>query len=244
MEAVPGARRRSHRTTDFRHRVATHRHHDLAPPAGCGPRHQGLHLLLADFPQPRPPRETWDSNPWYRQLDTQFTQHHRENPDYTGLHFMAAYELEDCWQLLRHSLHSVSYETLAHLTRYSTVVVAAGLDAVLPVAPSQPETRRSQRRRKALGAQESQPPLRAGCVAGHLSRRVGDPDPSAGGDHSGIDVLAAQHTAEGLSTTFHGALLIPAAQLVNSTVFLDQQWGGCRSGSCASRSRRLAGNPC
>jgi len=32
---------------------------------------------------------------------------------------MAAYELEECWQLLRQSLHSVSYETLAHLPSYA-----------------------------------------------------------------------------------------------------------------------------
>ena len=86
---------------------------------GADPAHQGLHLWLAEFPQPRPPRETWESNPLYRQLDAQFTQHHEENPGYTGLHFMAAYELEECWQLLRQSLHSVSYETLAHLPSYS-----------------------------------------------------------------------------------------------------------------------------
>jgi Sulfotransferase family len=86
---------------------------------GADPAHQGLHLWLAEFPQPRPPRDTWDSNPWYRQLDAQFNQHHEENPEYTGLHFMAAYELEECWQLLRQSLHSVSYETLAHLPSYA-----------------------------------------------------------------------------------------------------------------------------
>ena len=86
---------------------------------GADPAHQGLHLWLAEFPQPRPPRDTWESNPLYRQLDAQFTQHHQENPDYTGLHFMAAYELEECWQLLRQSLHSASYETLSHLPTYS-----------------------------------------------------------------------------------------------------------------------------
>jgi Sulfotransferase family len=86
---------------------------------GADPAHQGLHLWLAEFPQPRPPRDTWESNPLYRQLDDQFTQHHQDNPGYTGLHFMAAYELEECWQLLRQSLHSVSYETLAHLPGYS-----------------------------------------------------------------------------------------------------------------------------
>lgn len=87
---------------------------------GADPAHQGLHMWLAEFPQPRPPRDSWESNPLYRQLDDQFTRHHKENPGYTGLHFMAAYELEECWQLLRQSLHSVSYETLAHLPGYAS----------------------------------------------------------------------------------------------------------------------------
>lgn len=83
------------------------------------PRHQGLELWLAEFPQPRPPRETWSQNPVFAQLDAQFTKAHEEDPDYTGLHYMTADEVEECWQLLRQSLHSVSYETLAHLPTYS-----------------------------------------------------------------------------------------------------------------------------
>ncbi len=83
------------------------------------PRHQGLELWLAEFPQPRPPRETWSQNPVFAQLDAQFTKAHEENPDYTGLHYMTADEVEECWQLLRQSLHSVSYETLAHIPTYS-----------------------------------------------------------------------------------------------------------------------------
>ncbi|MGE2731051.1 sulfotransferase family protein [Mycolicibacterium vaccae] len=83
------------------------------------PRHQGLELWLAEFPQPRPPRETWSQNPVFQQLDAQFTKAHEENPDYTGLHFMTADEVEECWQLLRQSVHSVSYETLAHVPTYS-----------------------------------------------------------------------------------------------------------------------------
>ena len=83
------------------------------------PRHQGLELWLAEFPQPRPPRETWSENPVFAQLDAQFAKAHAEDPDYTGLHYMTADEVEECWQLLRQSLHSVSYETLAHLPTYS-----------------------------------------------------------------------------------------------------------------------------
>lgn len=83
------------------------------------PRHQGLELWLAEFPQPRPPRETWSQNPVFQQLDAQFSRAHEENPDYTGLHYMTADEVEECWQLLRQSLHSVSYETLAHIPTYA-----------------------------------------------------------------------------------------------------------------------------
>jgi hypothetical protein len=83
------------------------------------PAHQGLQLWLAEFPQPRPPRETWSENPLFVQLDAQFAKAHEEDPDYTGLHYMTADEVEECWQLLRQSLHSVSYETLAHLPTYS-----------------------------------------------------------------------------------------------------------------------------
>jgi hypothetical protein len=83
------------------------------------PTHQGLELWLAEFPQPRPPRETWSNNPVFARLDAQFAKAHAEDPDYTGLHYMTADEVEECWQLLRQSLHSVSYETLAHLPTYS-----------------------------------------------------------------------------------------------------------------------------
>ncbi len=83
------------------------------------PRHQGLELWLAEFPQPRPPRETWSQYPVFAEMDARFKKAHEEDPDYTGLHFMTPDEVEECWQLLRQSLHSVSYETLAHLPTYS-----------------------------------------------------------------------------------------------------------------------------
>ncbi len=83
------------------------------------PGHQGLQLWLAEYPQPRPPRETWSQNPVFAEMDARFRQAHEENPEYTGLHFMTPDEVEECWQLLRQSLHSVSYETLAHIPTYS-----------------------------------------------------------------------------------------------------------------------------
>lgn len=86
---------------------------------GADPSHQGLQMWLAEFPQPRPPRETWDDNPVFARLNAQFEKHHVENPEFMGLHFMSADEVEECWQLLRQSLHAVAYETLAHLPTYA-----------------------------------------------------------------------------------------------------------------------------
>jgi hypothetical protein len=86
---------------------------------GADPAHQGLQMWLAEYPQPRPPRDTWAANPLFSQLDAQFAQHHNENPEYMGLHYMTADEVEECWQLLRQSVHSVSYQTLAHLPGYA-----------------------------------------------------------------------------------------------------------------------------
>ncbi|GAB2705588.1 sulfotransferase family protein [Nocardia thraciensis] len=83
------------------------------------PGHQALEMWLTEFPQPRPPRETWADNPVYRQIDAGFAQHHIENPEFMGLHYMTAAEVEECWQLLRQTVKSVSYECLAYLPTYS-----------------------------------------------------------------------------------------------------------------------------
>ena len=80
---------------------------------------QGLEMWLTDFPQPRPPRETWTSNPVYQALDDAFGKHHNENPEFMGVHYTAASEVEECWRLLRQSSKSISYECLAYLPTYS-----------------------------------------------------------------------------------------------------------------------------
>ena len=86
---------------------------------GADPAHQGLQMWLAEYPQPRPPRETWQNDPVFARLNAQFERHHVENPEFMGLHFMSADEVEECWQLLRQSLHAVAYETLAHIPSYA-----------------------------------------------------------------------------------------------------------------------------
>ncbi|WP_026919681.1 sulfotransferase family protein [Gordonia shandongensis] len=88
------------------------------------PAHQGLEMWLTEFPQPRPPRDLWDANPVFRRIDDGLSQHRVENPEFMGLHYMGAAEVEECWQLLRQSLMSISYETLAHIPAYSEWLAA------------------------------------------------------------------------------------------------------------------------
>lgn len=83
------------------------------------PDHQGLQMWLAEFPQPRPPADQWAANPVYQQIERGLAQHHVENPEFMGLHYMSAGDVEECWQLLRQSLRSISYESLAYLPTYS-----------------------------------------------------------------------------------------------------------------------------
>ena len=83
------------------------------------PAHQGLEMWLTEVPQPRPPRDTWDSNPVFQGIDAAYSEHHVEHPEFMGVHFMSAGEVEECWQLLRQSMQSVSYESLAHIPSYS-----------------------------------------------------------------------------------------------------------------------------
>jgi hypothetical protein len=83
------------------------------------PASQGVQMWLAEVPQPRPPRETWAGNPVFEQIQAAYAQHHVEHPEFMGVHYMAADQVEECWQMLRQSMRSVSFECLAHVPGYS-----------------------------------------------------------------------------------------------------------------------------
>jgi hypothetical protein len=83
------------------------------------PASQGVQMWLAEVPQPRPPRHTWADNPVFQAIQDGYAQHHVEHPEFMGVHYMAADQVEECWQLLRQSMRSVSFECLAHLPGYS-----------------------------------------------------------------------------------------------------------------------------
>ena len=83
------------------------------------PQAQGLEMWITQYPQPRPPRETWEDDPIFATMQKAFTAHHVESPEYMGIHYMDATSVEECWRLLRQTGKSNSYESLANLPRYS-----------------------------------------------------------------------------------------------------------------------------
>ena len=83
------------------------------------PAHQGLELWLTEFPQPRPPRETWDADPVFAGIAAAYAEHHVENPEFMGIHYIDAASVEECWRVLRQSGKSVGYESLAYLPNYA-----------------------------------------------------------------------------------------------------------------------------
>jgi hypothetical protein len=84
------------------------------------PAHQGLEMWLTQVPQPRPPRETWATDPVFQYIQAGFERHHVSYPEFMAVHYMAADQVEECWQLLVQSMRSVSFECLAHLPGYSS----------------------------------------------------------------------------------------------------------------------------
>jgi Ni/Co efflux regulator RcnB len=83
------------------------------------PAHQGLELWLTEVPQPRPPRDTWDSDPVFAGIAEGYRRHHEQDPELEAMHRTSAEQVEECWRLLRQSMASVSFESLAHIPAYS-----------------------------------------------------------------------------------------------------------------------------
>ncbi|WP_252274817.1 sulfotransferase [Nocardioides sp. LMS-CY] len=84
------------------------------------PMAQGLEMWLTQYPQPRPPRETWEQDPIFLAMQQAFSAHHVESPEYMGIHYMDATTVEECWRLLRQTGKSNSYESLANVPRYTS----------------------------------------------------------------------------------------------------------------------------
>ncbi|HEX9526702.1 MAG TPA: sulfotransferase, partial [Streptosporangiaceae bacterium] len=64
--------------------------------------------------------ESWAADPVFAQLQAAYEQHHVEHPEFMDVHYIAADQVEECWQLLCQSMRSISFECLAHLPAYSS----------------------------------------------------------------------------------------------------------------------------
>ncbi len=84
------------------------------------PGSQGLELWLTEFPQPRPPRATWESDPIFSGIAAAYAEQHVTNPEYLGIHYIDAASVEECWRLLRQAGLSNSYESLAYVPAYTS----------------------------------------------------------------------------------------------------------------------------
>ena len=169
------------------------------------PRHQGLELWLTEYPQPRPPRETWDDDPIFAAMQAAFSEHHIENPEFMGIHYMDA----DIGRgVLAAAAADRQVDRLRVARQRAALLRLAGASRTGPTPTSgtgQPAADRPQRPREAVGAEEPVPPGRARRADDRLPRRAGRAAPTATRSTSIASAcsLSAEATA-GTSTTFVG----------------------------------------
>jgi len=73
---------------------------------GVDPQFQGIENWLSAAPMPRPPRETWASDPGFQRAMRWLHQQHAESPDIAIAHDVAADELDEQLELQRQSFVS------------------------------------------------------------------------------------------------------------------------------------------
>ncbi len=196
------------RASDLRHRAAADRHHGAAPVALRRPGPPGPRTVAGRVPATAPAARPVGGQPGLPahrgELRASSTT---QNPEFAGVHYMTADTVEECWQLLRQSLMSISYESLAHVPSYSAWLAEAGLDARLRAAPAQPCAHRRERAGQALDPEEPVAPVRARRAAQRLSGRDRRADPSRATHADRVRCsLSAQATA-GQSELFVGDVI-------------------------------------
>lgn len=83
------------------------------------PAAQSLPLWLASTPMPRPPRETWESHPCYRQIAQGLRQLDEMLPEFKHIHPMVADEADECRIVLGQSFWSPGMASLATTSDYA-----------------------------------------------------------------------------------------------------------------------------
>lgn len=79
---------------------------------------QGLELWLGAMPMPRPPRETWENHPVYRQVAQQLGQLLEMNPTIASIHPMSADQPDECRQALDQTFWATTMAQTATAPEY------------------------------------------------------------------------------------------------------------------------------
>ena len=106
-------------------------------------------------------------------MQAAFSEHHVENPEFMGIHYMDATSVEECWRLLRQTGKSICYESLANVPRYSAWLAEQDWTDAYARHKAEPAADRAQRPGEALGAEEPVAPGRARRADDGLPRRAG-----------------------------------------------------------------------
>lgn len=81
---------------------------------------QGLELWLAQHPLPRPERSLWNEHPAYHRCVSGLEAQYADAPGMASIHAMAAGAVDECWNLLRQSFTSVTFECSASVRSYAS----------------------------------------------------------------------------------------------------------------------------
>lgn len=85
---------------------------------GADPALQVLPAWLSAQPQPRPPRETWESHPDFQAVQAGLDAYHAVDPRLQAMHFRAAAWPDECGPLLRQNFTDDNFEVIATVPSY------------------------------------------------------------------------------------------------------------------------------
>lgn len=94
------------------------------------PDSQVLEYWLGVVPQPRPPRETWESNPGYQRVAEVLRLTYESDPNLRALHDVSADSGGECRFVFRHLFMDDSYDHTAYLPSYREWFDAQPMDRV------------------------------------------------------------------------------------------------------------------
>ncbi|MBW2497029.1 MAG: sulfotransferase [Deltaproteobacteria bacterium] len=80
---------------------------------------QAPELWLLQSPIPRPPRESWPRHPGYARCEERLRMQRENSPDMEAIHEMRADEPDECWNMMRQSFVTNTFECIFHIPRFS-----------------------------------------------------------------------------------------------------------------------------